>query len=178
MNKKRRKNNIKNYIYTILLIGGSILIMLYIFSWYNVKKEEKYMKSYLLSTKTIESKVDDLETLKAAISESPLSYFIYISYTGSEDIYNLERSLKRTIDKYKINDIFYYVDLTKECNNKEASYVKDINEMFKVDIENIPLIIYVNEGKVKQVISSRKDSLFKIEDFQSLLDKNEFETIK
>ncbi len=172
MKKFKRRIPIKNYIYSIIILVGVILLILYIFSWYNVKKEEKLMKSYLISSKTIESKIDNLQDLEQTLSEAPLSYFVIFSYTGNEDVYNMERSLKRVIDRYKLNDSIYYVDASKNLNNKE--YINNLNKMFKTkNVKYLPVIIYVEEGKAKEVLNNITSDSFK-----ELLERNNFKIVK
>lgn len=171
-NITEREIPFKNYIYAVLLLTGVILLVLYLFSWYNIKKEEKLMNSYLINSKTIESKIDDLDSLEQTLTEAPLSYFVFISYTGNEEIYNLERNLKRVIDKYKLNDSFYYVDSTN--NKKDSNYINNLNNIFKTNkIEEIPVLIYVEKGSIKEILNN-----IKIDDFKKLLDTYEFKTVK
>ena len=171
-NVNEKKIPFKNYIYAVLILVFSILIVLYIFSWYNVKKEEKLMNSYLITSKTIESKIKDLNTLEQVISEAPLSYFVLVSFTGNEEVYNLEKSIKRYIDKYKLNDSFYYVDASNNKNNSE--YLNKLNKIFNTNkINNIPVLIYIDEGNVKEIIND-----LKIESFKDLLVQYKFETVK
>ena len=107
------------------------------------------------------------------------SYFIYLSYHGDEKIYELEEKLKPIIDKYDLNDIFYYVDLTKL--KEEEGYLDKVNDALNVkDIENIPAIIYVNEGKIakKDILDSSSDSILSINDLENLLELYEFDAVK
>ena len=78
--------NPRNYLYALLILVGGILIVWYAFSWYQVKREEKLMDSYLISTNTISSNITDINSLTQVIQESPSSYFIYIGYRGVEYI--------------------------------------------------------------------------------------------
>lgn len=181
----KNKNNImyvrpKNYLYAFLILVGGILFALYIFEWYQVKKEEKLMNSYLITSKTIESSIEDLNSLNLIRQEAPSSYFIYIGYTNDEDVYNFEKELKRVIDKYKLNDIFYYVDLTELKENNE-NYLEEIEKKLEIkDIQNVPAIIYVNEGKILEsnILDGIDGTKLKIEDLEKLLDIYEFETVK
>ena len=169
---KKKNITLKNYVYTILLFAGIILLILYIFSWYNVKKEERLMNSYLVSSKTIEFKINDLKDLDSILTEAPSTYFVLVSYTNDEKMYNLEKLLKRTIDKYKLNDIFYYID---SSNNKDdINYINDLNKSFKLNnIESIPTLIYIEDNKIKEVINNITN-----DDFKNLLNKYEFEIVK
>ena len=66
VNKKTTKSDRyvspKNYFYAFLILIGGILLALYVFEWYQVKKEEKLMTSYLISSNTIESNIKDFCT--------------------------------------------------------------------------------------------------------------------
>ena len=58
-NMVKKKNNdlkkvpLKNYFIALLVLIGGILLIVYIFEWYQVKETEKYMESYLLKSNTI-----------------------------------------------------------------------------------------------------------------------------
>ena len=78
----------------------------------------------MISSKTIESSIKDIDSLVQILEEAPSSYFIYFSYTEDENIYKYEKELKRVIDKYKLNDSFYYVDVTSMKKENE-NYIED-----------------------------------------------------
>lgn len=174
MKKKENRKIIplKNYFYSIIILIGIVLLTLYIFSWYKVKKEERLMNSYLLTSKTIESKIDSLEVLEQSLSEAPSSYFVLITYREDENTYNLEKNLKRIIDRYKLNDLFYYVDVTNNKDNED--YKNKLNKIFKVDnINNYPVILYIEDGKTKEVLND-----LKIDDFKKCLETYKYEVVK
>lgn len=174
---KERYINPKNYIYAFLILVGGILFVLYLFSWYQVKQEEKYINSYLLSSKTVQSSIKDLDSYNQIKQEFPSSYFIYIGYTKDEEVYNLEKKLKRVIDKYKINDIVYYIDLT-ELKENNGNYLEEIkNKLGIKNLDNIPAIIYVNEGIIAEsnILDGVNDTILKAEDLEKILDIYEFE---
>ena len=175
--KKEEAIKYNNYLYAILILIGGILLVLYVFKWYQVKKDEKLMSSYLVSTKTINSRVDNLDYLKQIMQESPSSYFIYLSYTGNESVYNFEKKLKRVIDKYKLNDLFYYIDVTKIM--EDANYLDDIRNSLNIEkLDNIPAIIYVHNGKISNILDGENNTFLKIEDLEQLLNDYEFEIVK
>ena len=178
--KKEEKTTInpRNYLYALLILVGGILLALYISKWYAVKKEEKLMTSYLITSNTIQNS-NDLNSFSQLIQEMPSSYFIYISYTGNEEVYNLEKNLKMVIDKYNLNDIFYYVDVTN-LTGKE-NYLEEIKSSLKLPrLKNVPAIIYVDEGKVLEsnILDGIKDTNFKINDLEDLLSVYDYEVIK
>ena len=175
---KERYINPRNYLYAALILVGGILLVFLIFNWYNSKKEEQLLVSYLISSNTIESSIDDLDSISLIKQEAPSSYFIYMSYTKDETIYNFEKDLKKLIDKYKLNDIFYYVDLTKLKENND-NYLNLIKESLGLkELSKLPALVYVKDGEVKEVLDGVKNTLLKVTDVEQLLDIYEFQTIK
>lgn len=175
-----KKISSKNYIYAFLVLLGGILIVLYIFEWINVKKEEKLMNSYLITSNTINSKIEDFDSLKQVLNETSSSYFIYLSYTGNEDVYNFEKELKRIIDNYDLNDNFYYMDLTKIKESNE-NYLEQIKNELKInDLNKIPAIIYIRDGKMENatVLDGVNETILKIADLENLLDIYDYELVK
>ncbi len=171
---------LKNYLYAFLVLLGGILLILYIFEWINVRKEEKLMNSYLITSNTINSKIEDFDSLKQTLNETSSSYFLYLSYTGNEDVYNFEKELKRVIDNYDLSDNFYYMDLTKIKENNE-NYIETIkNELNISDLEKLPAIIYVKNGKIENatVLDGVKETMLKVADLENLLDIYDYELVK
>lgn len=180
IDKELTKNvSLKNYSYAILVFFGIILVVLYIFEWVNVKKEERLMNSYLLTSNTIDSKIEDLASLKQIMQEVPSSYFIYFGYTNDEDVYDLEVSLKKVIDKYELSDNFYYFDVTKMKEDNE-NYITEINNSLEIDMERTPAIIYVVDGEIKcsNILDGVSDTMLKVADLENLLDIYEYEAVK
>jgi len=188
INRNIKKNNgnscnnigFKKYLYAFLILIGGILFTLYMFEWYQVKREEKLMTSYLITSNTIQSSIEDLDSLNQIRQEAPTDYFMYISYTGNEEVYNLEKELKRVIDKYKLNDIFYYVDLTDLKNNNE-NYLNDVKNKLQIkELDKLPVIIYVSEGKIlnSNILDGINKTMLKAEDLEQLLEIYEFEAVK
>lgn len=182
-NKKRvvdtKKIPLKNYVYAFLVLLGGILIVLYIFEWINVKKEEKLMNSYLITSSTINSKIEDFDSLKQILNETSSSYFIYLSYTGNEDVYKFEQELKKVIDNYGLNDNFYYMDLTKIMNDNE-NYLELVNNNLNINIDRVPVIIYVKDGKIEDnnILDGINGTMLKVADLENLLDIYDYELIK
>lgn len=168
--KKLQKNYL--YIYAIILI---FLITWYILSWINVKKDEQLMTSYLLTTNTINYEINDIDEISQILTESPETYFAYISYTNDEEIYKLEKNLKTIIDDYAIKDEFYYINISNYLKNKDVYTI--LNETFKTDqINNCPCFIYIKDRQIKNIINS-KDKLFDYKDVEKILASQSFEKI-
>ena len=178
MAKRKNRNskyfNVKHYLYTLLIIIGVILAIWYVYSWYKVKNEEKLLTSYLISTNTLTYEIDDLSEIVEALRESPSDYFIYVSYTKDYNVYKLEKKLKKIIDDYDLADAFYYINVTKELENKKG-VITTLNSTFNTDkVINIPCILYFKNNELNTVIIN-KDGLFDYNDLINLLKNNEYE---
>ena len=173
MNKVKENERfipMKNYFIAIGLVVAAVLLTLYGFAWYNVIKEGKVSQSYLVKEKVISSEIQSLDEVEAIFAEVPDEYFIYISYTGSDVVYNLEKKLKKVINQYELNDQFYYLNVTS-IKDKE-NHLDEINKSLKLNtnIKQIPTIIYVKEGKVVDFIKRNDNNIMNVGDFQKLLD--------
>ena len=84
--KNERFIPIKNYVIAFGIVVAAVLLTIYGFAWYNVLKEGKVSQSYLLKEKVISNEIQSLDEVEAIFAEVPDEYFIYIRYTGSEEI--------------------------------------------------------------------------------------------
>lgn len=171
-NKNGRYINNRTYIYYGLFIIALILIVWYIASWCTIKKQERLMKSYLVTSNTISYKVDDINDFSQVMQELPSEYFVYISYTNNEKIYKLEKKLKNIIDSYELNDEIYYIDVTDDIDDENLYNI--ISQTFNIDISNLPCIIYVRNGNIERIINEEKES-FNYTDFEKLLKEFQYE---
>ena len=177
--KKKNKSNkyfpYKNYIYGLLIFIAIILLAWYVISWYNVKQTEKLMNSYLITSNTVTSEIKDLNEIIQVLKESPSEYFVYISYNNDEDVYRLEKNLKKIIDNYGLKDAFYYINITDYKENKDV-YTK-LNDSFNTTrINNAPCILFFKDNELKEVIIN-KTGVFNINEVTKLLNNYEYEKI-
>ena len=91
---KYKSQSAKKYLIGLCIILAIIFLALYFYKWHTVLEQEKYYNSYLISTNTISLEMNDIKEISSVLSETPSYYFLYISYTSSEDVYNLETELK------------------------------------------------------------------------------------
>lgn len=173
---KERKIPTKNYLIALFVMLGIVFITFYIFQWYEVYNNEKITKSYLVSSNLISNEITSLDELQDVLSEAPSEYFLYISYTNDENIYNMETKLKKVIKKYQLEDKFYYFNVTELKNND--AYIDEINSMLDLTnekITNIPTILYYKDHKLVNggIIKKDNNSLMQAEDFEQMLDKLE-----
>ena len=173
--KKSKKNNInfKKIFYFILGFLLIIFLIWYIISWKNVKQEEKLMNSYLITSNTLSVEIKDLSETVQVLKESPSEYFVYISYTNDEKIFNFEKKLKKLIDNYNLKDEFYFVNVTNIKDDE--NFYSEINDTFNTKlINNIPCILHFKNNELKKVIYN-KDLNKTYTEFENLLKENEFD---
>ena len=173
--KKSKKNNINFKKLFYFIIGFLLIIFLiwYIISWKNVKKEEKLMNSYLITSNTLSVEIKDLSETIQVLKESPSEYFVYISYTNYEKVYSFEKKLKKFIDNYNLKDEFYFVNVTNIKDDE--NFYKEINNTFNTKlINNIPCILHFKNNELKKVIYN-KDLNKTYANFENLLKENEFD---
>lgn len=173
--KKSKKNNINFKKLFYFIIGFLLIIFLiwYIISWKNVKQEEKLMNSYLITSNTLSVEIKDLSETVQVLKESPSEYFVYISYTNDEKVFNFEKKLKKLIDNYNLKDEFYFVNVTNIKDDE--NFYTEINNTFNTKlISNIPCILHFKNNELKKVIYN-KDLNKTYTDFENLLKENEFD---
>lgn len=156
---------IKGIGFTLLIILGIVLLGLYFYKWYQVKEDEKYLQSYLISTNTINLEMNDIKEIKTVLSESPTNYYIYIGYKKDESVYRLEKDLKPLIEEYDLQNSFYFIDVT-DIKNNNKNYKEDIAKELNISknkITNVPIILYFKDGKLAS------DGVTNSKDFEKLL---------
>ncbi len=171
--KNERYVPLKNYVLAVVIVVVMFLLTWYGFAWYKVLKENRIATSYLVKEKIISNEIKDLKEVSAVFSEAPSTYYIYVSYTGSEEIYNMEKDLKDLINDYNLNDSMYYLNVTDIKDDKD--YLNKINESLNLEskkVESVPTVIYYKDGKVIDIIKRNDDNIMNVGDFQKLLDIN------
>lgn len=131
------------------------------------------MNSYLITSNTLSVEIKDLSETIQVLKESPSEYFVYISYTNDEKIFNFEKKLKKLIDNYNLKDEFYFVNVTNIKDNE--NFYSEINNTFNTKlINNIPCILHFKNNELKKVIYN-KDLNKTYTNFENLLKENEFD---
>ncbi|MBR1413367.1 MAG: hypothetical protein IJ574_01685 [Bacilli bacterium] len=171
--KKVKKNKYiptKNYILTILLIIGIIFLVLYITKWHEVKDNQDLTEHYLISSNTISLYIDEYNEIDSILTEAPSYFFILLGDTNNKDVYNLEKDIQSTIEKYDLENNFYLFDITN-MKKEETNYLDKINNKFdltgKKKITKIPTILYFENNKFINSVDNKEDlnnliKLFKI----------------
>lgn len=165
--------SLKKITISLCVVLGIIFLGFYAYRWHQVKTDEKYLQSYLISSNTINLEMNSINNINSVLSETPNNYFIYISYTGNKDIYNFEKKLKPLIDDYSIQNSFYYLNIT-DIKDKNKNYKNDIAKELKIDNKNlnsIPVILYFKDEELQN------DGITSIKDFEKLLNDIDIKNI-
>ena len=147
----------RNYLVIAIIAVAIILITLYIFKWYQIKKDEKVSQSYLIEQNLITNQTNNIDELKEVLNDNS-RLLLYISYTNSYKIYNLEKDYDKIFKEYNLNEIFYLFDIT-DIKNNSRDYKNLINNYLDINVDSYPVIIYYENGEINSYkkISSSKD---------------------
>jgi hypothetical protein len=165
----------KNYIIAFVLIIGVIAASWYAFAWYKTIQENKLSKSYLVSKKVITNEIESLDKISDILSEAPSQYYLYISYTGTKEIYSLEKGVAKVIKEYNLKDSFYYLNISDIKDDK--NYIQKINKALGLEentITSIPNIVYYEDGQLVDIIN-KSSNMMTVGDFQKTLDIHKIE---
>jgi len=170
---KNKPISTKKIAILLCVVLGAIFVVLYCFKWHQVREDEKYIQSYLISTNTISLEMNSIDDINSVLSETPSNYFIYISYTGDKDVYDFEKKLKPLIDEYSLQNSFYYLNVT-DIKDTNSNYKKDIAKELNIDsnnISDIPVILYFKDDELKS------KGITTIKDFEALLEEADAKNI-
>lgn len=159
----------KNIIIIITIFICLIIIGIFIYNIQKNKETNELTKSYLLESGAVSLEIKNLDEVNQILTEAPTEYFILITYLNDEKNNELETGLKPIIDKYKLNDSFYYLNI--DNIKDEDNYLTRLNNTFNTDkIKKVPIILYYRDGKIVDTVSRYDDNTINASDFQKLLD--------
>ena len=152
------------YLKLFIIIAVTVLLTVLLCNLYKSYQNNKLNKGYISKyVSTIK-----YEEIDSSLDELGDKYYIYFVYTGDEDVYKLEKDIKRVVFNNHLEDNFLYVnvDNDQDVNNK----ILNVNEMLKINmIKKLPAIVYLNKNEVVSVIDSSNHFL-NVSDFNNLLD--------
>ena len=158
----------KNYYILFIMIFVVVIIT------FSVASIIKGIKSEKINTGYINKYVSELQysELDNYLIEPASNTFIYLSYTGDEEVYNLETKLRKVINNYELQTNFIYVNVTDEMVN--ANFYDEINQKIDLDekIKRLPVILYYKDGNLIDVVQG-DGTIFNVADFQKMLDNYE-----
>ena len=143
-NDKLRKVPLKNYIYLFLILLGSILMLLYIYSWYETYNENKLHTSIMDNYLT----VINYNELDNYIIENK-DAIIYVSILGSEKISRFEAKFKNDIVKNSLKNEILYLDLTNENIN-------NVTKNLQIE-QNFPYLVVYTNGNITDTYNIKEN---------------------
>ena len=158
----------KNYYILLLMILSVVIITFSIVSIVNVIKNDKITSGYI-NKYVSEIQYDEIDTY---LVEPASNTFIYITYTGNDSVYKMEKDLKKIINNYELESNFIYVNVTEEMDDN--NFINNLNENLSITdkISKLPVILYYKDGVLTDKVEG-KENIFKVADFQKLLDNYE-----
>ena len=145
---KSKKDNLravplKNYIYLFLILLGSTLILIYIYTWYNTYNKNKLNTSIMNKYLTVIN-YNDLDNYIIEIKDA----IIYVSVLGNEDINRFERKFKNNILENNLRDSILYLDVTNEN-------ITNITKKLQIEDKFPYLVVYTN-GQITDTYNIKK----------------------
>ena len=131
-NENLREVPKKNYIYLFIILLGSLLLLLYLYTWYETYNESKLNTSIMDEYLT----VINYNELDNYIIENK-NAVIYVSILGNEDIHNFEKKFKKLKAENNLKNSILYIDISSE-NISTATSKLNIEEQFPY------LVVYTN----------------------------------
>lgn len=166
-----KKISSKNYVIVLIVSVLVIALTLYIRSFYLSYELYKTNNSVFIDKSVNQMNTEDFDFALTEVSEA----ILYVSYTGSSELYDIEKRLYREMEKKDLISKVIYWNITEFKGNDE--YLKMLKEHFpevKDEITTSPLLIYIKDGKAVEAISSELKTIDYIA-FDKLVDKYEIE---
>ena len=152
---KNKKIPKKNYIILGLITLIVIILTIYINAWIKTYKENK------ISISPFKEVIEEVNINEIGITFSEMNEVIlYVGYTNDKTIYEMEEKLIKYIKNHNLVDKFIYVDATDYKENKEyINILKTTFENVQDEIKEVPILIYVKNGKAEEVINSENKKI-------------------
>jgi hypothetical protein len=140
----------KNY-YIVLLVSVLVIIFsLYVRSFYLNYRASRINES-VFADKTINQ--INTEDFNFAVGETNEA-ILYISYTGSNEVYDMERRLYREIKKKHLTEKVIYWNVTGLKRDEYLSILKNTFPDIDDQITSAPMLIYIKDGVAMEAMSS------------------------
>lgn len=169
--KVDRKVPTHNYFIVMIVAVLTIVVMLYIRSFYLSYQVNKINDSVFFDKSINQVNTEDLSFTLSETTDA----ILYVSYTGSEEIYDMEKKLYKQMKKDNLIDKVIYWNITDIRSSNE--YIRILKEKFpsiSSEISSAPLLIYIYNGEPVEAMSSELKVIdYKV--FDKMVDKYEIE---
>ena len=147
---REKKIPTKNYV-IVAVVSITIIIVLLV-------ARSMYLNYRYISVKTgafYNSGISELNSdgINYALSETNEAV-LYVSFTGNREVYNMEKRLIKEINKMKLNDKVIYWNIKDYSGNEAVEILRKQFPEISDQINALPLLIYIKDGKGKEAMSS------------------------
>ncbi len=142
--EKLREVPMKNYIYLFVILLGSTLFLIYIYTWYETYEENKLYTSIMNNYLT----VINYNELDDYIIENK-DAILYVSILGDKEINRFEENFKNNIVDSNLRNNILYLNVTEETKNNAI-------QKFGID-EKFPYLVVYTNGKITDTYSIGKN---------------------
>ena len=169
-NKKTNENNkpLKNYIILLLLFAVGIGLTLYLCKWYKVIDEEKKSVPVIRGTITNELYPNEVD---AYLVEYPSSV-LYLCTSESPKCRSFEKHFKKYLESSQNSDYIVYVNLTNTNLDEFTNNFNDKYSSKKKISSSYPTLVVLNDGKISDIIQTKKDKKLTVKDAKEFLEEN------
>lgn len=161
----------KNYVTLGIIIVITLLISMYVFSWYRQYNDNKTTKPVITNT----LREVEYNNLDNVLQERDI--LIMYMCTTSEDICrNFEDKFSKYIKQNNLTEEIIYLNLgySKDENNLLMSvYNKYKSKHLVKKVYDYPTLLIFNEGEIVDVLSSNSKNKINIEEVQEFLESYE-----
>lgn len=164
MSKREKRNYIKLGIILLVTIIIAVVIANLYHNYDNNKANKSYISKYVSSIQC--------KDLSNAMLELSGQNYLYISYTGNKNIFEMEKRLRKVLKQNDLEDNFMFVDCSSDINEENhVSYLKNLLTVGNRELV-LPAIIYFKDVTPTDYIDSA-NGLIDEADFVQLLDQYE-----
>ena len=143
--ESKKQVPLKNYVYLFCILLGSLLLLFYIYRWYETYNENKLYTSIMNKYLT----VINYNELNNYITETP-NTILYVSILGDKQINRFGEQFKNSIANSNLRNNILYLDITNEEKN---------DAMKKLNIDsNFPYLVVYTNGKITDTYSIGKNN--------------------
>ena len=133
----------KNYLYLFLILLGSIIFLIYLYTWYETYNENKLNTTIMDKYLT----VINYNELDNYIIENK-DAVIYVSILGNEDINKFEKKFKNLVSENNLRNDILYLNIS---NENITSATKKLN----ID-KNFPYLVVYTNGVITDTYSIKE----------------------
>ncbi len=161
-----KKKGFKNYLILFIIVAVTIVLFLYIFSWYRQYKDSA-LTNPVISGTLREITYDDI----SAVTKERDFLFIYTCTSKEEKCRVFEEKFSNYIKSKDLSDYIVYIKLGYTSDEKDT--LKRIYDNYKDSdlvkkVNNYPTIFVFNNGKIVDLLSfsdKNAPSMKKVKDF-------------